>query len=198
MKVTRADWFAAALATLTDHGVDQVKVQPLAARLGVGRASFYWYFTDRQALLDALVHHWADTNTEPLVQRAGRNAPTIASAVLGVFECWADARLFDPRLDTAMRDWARNDAAVAAAVAAADATRVAAMRAMFTVHGFPPKEAEVRARVLYYHQVGYYAVGVQETDAQRASFVADYVVSLTGQRATRRELAGFTRFLAAR
>lgn len=197
-KATRDDWFAASLEELREHGVDHVRVQPLAARLGVARASFYWYFADHQQLLAALRDHWVATNTASLVQRAQRYAPTIAAAVLGVFECWADVRLFDPPLDTAMRDWARNDPEVAAAIAEADASRVVAMREMFTAQGFRSKEASVRARVLYYNQVGYYAVGMQETDAEHAASVAEYVHTLTGRRATRAELAAFTRFLANR
>ncbi|MBK9970767.1 MAG: TetR/AcrR family transcriptional regulator [Acidimicrobiaceae bacterium] len=103
-KATRADWLRAALDVFTSSGVEHVKVQPLAAQLGVGRASFYWYFTDRAALLDELQQVWAGTNTASIIDRSARPADTITAAVLGLFECWSDPSLFDPKLDTAMRD----------------------------------------------------------------------------------------------
>jgi AcrR family transcriptional regulator len=34
------------------QGVDAVRVMPLSEALGVSRSSFYWYFKDRDDLLD--------------------------------------------------------------------------------------------------------------------------------------------------
>jgi len=51
-KVTREDWMRIALATLMAQGVDAVRVMPLSEALGVSRSSFYWYFKDRDDLLD--------------------------------------------------------------------------------------------------------------------------------------------------
>ena len=53
-KVTRLDWILAARAVLLEAGVEQVKIKVLAETLGVSRASFYWYFTNRTDLLNAL------------------------------------------------------------------------------------------------------------------------------------------------
>jgi AcrR family transcriptional regulator len=45
-----AAWVEAALDALAEGGVDAVRVDPLAKRLGVTRGSFYWHFKDRAAL----------------------------------------------------------------------------------------------------------------------------------------------------
>ena len=52
---SREVWLAAAKQALLDTGLDAVKIQPLASRLNIARTSFYWFFKDRTALLDALL-----------------------------------------------------------------------------------------------------------------------------------------------
>ncbi|MBI4935958.1 MAG: TetR/AcrR family transcriptional regulator [Actinobacteria bacterium] len=196
-KVSRTEWIDAALQALTDQPIDQLKVLVLADTLGVARSSFYWYFSDRDELLAALLDIW-EHNTASIVERSGRTSASVASAVLGVFECWADDRLYNPVLDLAVRDWGRRDEAIAARVQHADDERVAALTAMFGRHGFTDADALVRARLLYHSQVGYYAVGTAETVATRLGYVPQYLRAMTGTDATQDELEAFEAFLNAR
>lgn len=194
-KVTRDDWVAAAIAAVDERPIDSLKVAVLADTLGVSRSSFYWYFTDRRDFFDAVLAVW-DVGTRSIVERAERPADTIAAACLGVFECWADRRLYDPALDLAVRDWARRDTAVAELVHAADQARTTALTAMFRRHGYPAADAVVRARLVYHSQVGYYAVGTSEPTRQRLDFLPHYLRAMTGSDATASELAEFARLLA--
>ncbi|HEX9859216.1 MAG TPA: TetR/AcrR family transcriptional regulator [Paracoccaceae bacterium] len=189
----RDDWANAAFDILLTQGVEQVKVLTLAQRLGCSRSSFYWFFDDRQALLDCLLEIWAAKNTLAITQRAARPAVSITQAVLHVFECWTDARIFDARLDFAVREWARRTPAVRDAVQGADAARVRALTAMFARHGFAGTEALIRARTLYYTQIGYYALDVGDSDAQRAQYLAAYVKVFTGMEPAPAEAADFLR-----
>ena len=52
---SREIWLAAAKRAFLETGLDAVKIQPLATRLNISRTSFYWFFKDRNALLDALL-----------------------------------------------------------------------------------------------------------------------------------------------
>lgn len=56
-------WLSAAHDALLEGGVDAVKIMPLAKKLKLSRASFYWFFQDREQLLAALLKHWRDKNT---------------------------------------------------------------------------------------------------------------------------------------
>ena len=47
-------WLQAARDALLEGGVESVKIQVLAKNLNLSRASFYWFFKDRDELLDAL------------------------------------------------------------------------------------------------------------------------------------------------
>lgn len=194
-RVTRRDWLDAALAALVAEGVEGVRVLVLAERLGVSRSGFYWYFRSRDELLACLRDHWRATNTAAIVERAGRPAATIVRAVLNVFECWADERLFDPALDFAVRDWARRAEDVRQAVAQADSERLSAIGAMYRRHGFSEEDALVRARVLYMMQVGYYVLGIREPVKTRLSHLAAYLRSFAGVEPDAAELADFQAFV---
>lgn len=190
-KATREDWVAAALDTLISDGVDSVKVLTLADRLGVSRSSFYWYFKNRDELLGALLSHWQDTNTRGITAQAEAPSTSIVHGVTNIFRCWIDERLFDPRLDFAVRDWARRSERVRTELDKADETRVAAIAALFRRHGWNEVEAFVRARVLYFMQIGYYALDLGESLARRKELTAHYLKSFTGQDPTAEELDPF-------
>ncbi len=191
VSTSREDWFAVALETLVNEGIERVKVVTLTEKLGASRSSFYWFFRNRNELLAALLAAWGRKNTAAIVERAARPAASIGEAVLNVFECWLSAEIFDVRLDQAVRDWARNDANVAAALKAADEARIEALRAMFAAQGYPEVEDFIRARVLYLTQIGYYAIGAAEDRETRLAYVQHYLVALTGRQASERELARF-------
>ena len=70
-RLTREDWLTAALDALISDGVENVKVLPLAERLGVSRSSFYWFFRSREHLLDLLLERWRDVNTRVIVEQGG-------------------------------------------------------------------------------------------------------------------------------
>ena len=181
VSTTREDWLNAALRVLMDEGAAAVKVMTLAQRLGCSRSSFYWFFNDREAVLRALLDHWRARNTSAIVERAGRPAARVSEAVLNVFECWADPALFDAKLDFAVREWARRSPDVARAVHEADEERLTALTAMFARFGADAKEAVVRARTLYFMQIGYYALEVQETNLQRNALLRQYVEVFSGE-----------------
>lgn len=198
IKVTRRDWIDLALETLISDGIESVRVLTLGQRLGVSRSSFYWYFESRQDLLDQLLAHWHDTNTNAIVERAARPAETIIMGVLNVFECWADERLFDPRLDFAIREWARRSDDVRRMIDQADDERLTAIRDMYRRHGYDDEDAFIRARVLYYMQIGYYVLDLKEPVEARVSHVAAYLRAFTGQEPNDADVAHFMRFIAAR
>jgi hypothetical protein len=80
---------------------------------------------------------------------------------------------------------------VTARVNAADARRLAAIRAMFERFGIAPVEADVRARTVYLVQIGYISMQVRETLATRMARIPAYVKTFTGQEPTKREMARF-------
>jgi AcrR family transcriptional regulator len=188
---SREVWLAAAREAFLESGIDAVKIQPLASRLGLSRTSFYWFFEDRDAVLQALLDDWEDTNTRRMVQASEAFAETIAEAALNVIAVFLPGGGFESRLDLAVRGWAHQSDTVAASVNRADETRLAAMRTMFDRFGFPSGEADVRARTMYLVQIGYISMQVQEDLGLRLKRIPDYVKTFTGRAPTQSELDRF-------
>ncbi len=113
-------WLGAAYETLLESGVDAVKIMPLAKKLNLSRTSFYWFFKDREELLDALISRWREKNTGNLIKRADAYAETLAEAMLNVFDCWLDSEVFDLKFEFAVRSWALQSPEILAEVRQAD------------------------------------------------------------------------------
>lgn len=179
-RLNRQDWLDLALATLVEDGIDRVKIQIMAKQLNVARSSFYWHFESSEALHQAMLEDWLKKNTSPIIERAMRPAPDIIRAVINVFECWTDETLFNPALDIAVRLWARRSAEVRRVVLEADQLRIDALRRMFLRHGYPEREALIRARVIYYTQIGHHTLEEFEAPEVRFSHGPAYLHIFTG------------------
>jgi len=188
---SREVWLAAAREAFLDSGIEAVKIQPLASRLGLSRTSFYWFFADRDAVLQALLDDWDETNTKRLIQASDAFAETITEAALNVIGVFLPGGGFEPKLDLAVRGWAHQSDAVAATVNAADDLRLCAIRAMFERFGYPADEGDVRARTMYLVQIGYISMQVQEDLSLRLTRIPNYVKTFTGKSASVRELDRF-------
>lgn len=193
-KATRADWLNAARDILVSEGVGEVKILTLSHRLSVSRSSFYWYFENRQDLLDHLLDEWEARNTRSILDRTRQSAGSINAALCNFFQCFVDPRLFDSGLDFAVREWARRDRTVRKRIDAADHARLEAIQAMFARHGYASDEADTRARILYFMQLGYHALDVYEPMEERLKRVAGYLHGFTGVEPRPDEIAEFRAF----
>ena len=191
---SKQDWLNHAIAALVADGIDHVKIQVIAKQLNVSRSSFYWFFESLQDLHDQLLQHWLEKNTGGIIERAMRPAPNIIRGILNVFECWVDESLFDPQLDMAIRLWARRSVAVKSVVHHADNKRVEAVKQMYQRHGYDDEDALIRARVLYFTQIGHYTLEVDEDLETRQSHLAAYLRSFSGREPTAEDIEDFRRF----
>ena len=80
-----------------------------------------------------------------------------------------------------MRDWARVSPAVARVVRRVDNERIGILKQVFLEMGCEREEAFIRARISYFHQVGYYALGVHESLGQRKRLLPLYISYLSGR-----------------
>lgn len=161
--VSRDQWLAAALDVLERGGAEAVRVQSLAAILGVSKSGFYFHFADRDALMAAMLAHWADLERKPLdtldtrdgappdaVADAPPVAPPIAPAIAPADALRRMAEIVDrddlSRYDAAIRQWAKQDADVADLYAAKMQRRLDIARGLFRALGFEGTACEMRAR----------------------------------------------------
>jgi len=147
------DWVQEGFRVLAEDGVKRLTLGRLCSRLGVTKGSFYWHFNDMPAYREALIGTWAavrdedrgyfdDLASEPPRQRLSR----MMTALVG------------PRhwmLERAMREWARSESAVAAAVRASDRRVITAVRKAFLDEGFDPDQADMRANATFAAGIGF-------------------------------------------
>ena len=191
VKATRGDWLDLALSVLALEGVDHVTVLALSERLGVSRSSFYWYFKNRDELLAALLNRWDELNTRSIVAEAQAPAASVSEAVCNVFRCWVNPAIFSPRLDFAVREWARRSAHIRRALDRSDRIRTEAVKALFVRFGYEDEDAFVRARVLYYMQIGYYSLDLREPIEARLNLTPHYLKAFTGVDPDQAEIDAF-------
>lgn len=184
-------WLETAYETLIESGVDSVRIAVLSARLNLSRTSFYWFFEDRDSLLQALLERWRSKNTRNLIRQTRAYAQSITEAILNVFDCWLDPDLFDSKFEFAVRNWAQQSSEVAESIAAADHTRLEALRTMFVRFGYKELPADVRARTIYLTQIGYISMQTSETLATRMARIPSYVEIFTSVPPTRQDLDRF-------
>jgi len=196
VKATRDDWLDLALSALAVEGVAHVTVLNLSERLGVSRSSFYWYFKNRDELLDALLDRWDRLNTRSIVSEAEAPASTVNEAVCNVLRCWVNPAIFSPRLDFAVREWARRSASVRKALDRSDRVRTEALKGLFVRFGYDDEDALVRARVLYYMQIGYYALDLDEPIEARLNLTPHYLKAFTGAAPSEAEVVAFRAYAA--
>ena len=148
----KAQWTQAGLEALRKGGVAGVRVERLAADLGITKGSFYWHFKNRGDLLDALLEHWAREMTDVEFERIQAMRAGLAGRLQALAEDVLEKGM--GRYDPAIRGWARTDRKVAAAVAQVDRRRVRALAGFFEEGGFAPAEARTRARLFYTFLLG--------------------------------------------
>ncbi len=179
-QLQRFDWLLKALDIFVAEGIDAVRITRLAQDLGVTRGSFYWHFKNREDLIDALVSYWKDKNTAAITESVN-HAADLAGGIFSFFETCIDSARFDPRLDLALREWARRSAKLRTLVDREDQARIDALSGFFSRFDYAMPEALIRARVLYYSQIGFYALEVRESLTTRLSYTEAYFECFTGR-----------------
>jgi len=193
-QLQRIDWLLSALEIFVAEGIDAVRITRLAKDLGLTRGSFYWHFENREDLIDALVSYWKDKNTRAITESVA-NASNLAEGIFRFFETCIDAVLFDPRLDLALREWARRSSEVRNMVDSEDEARITSLCEFFTRFGYTMPDALIRARVLYFSQIGFYALEVKEPLATRLSYTAAYFECFTGQQLNPLDAENFRNYI---
>jgi AcrR family transcriptional regulator len=166
-RLSRDDWVRVALDAIAENGLGAVAVEPLAARLGVTKGSFYSHFASRDELIEAALDDWERSHGSTGLERfaaiadpaerlrelllaaitfSQSGAPSVHVSLLG--------ELGDPR--------------ARAAVARVTESRVSLVTGAYRELGFPPQRAADRARLVYATYVGLLQMAREAPDRRLA------------------------------
>jgi AcrR family transcriptional regulator len=167
MRTTREQWIEQGLAALASGGPDAVRVEALAASLGVSKGGFYGQFADRAALLDAMLDTWERESTSDVRQRVEAQGGDARRKLrqAGALTFSTDRLL---PIDLAVREWARRDAEVADRLQRVDEQRMSYLRELFTtIIGDRPEEVEARSLMAFSLAIGHHFLAAGHGDRSR-------------------------------
>jgi AcrR family transcriptional regulator len=172
-----AAWVEEAFDLLAEGGIDAVRVDPLAKRMGVTRGSFYWHFKDREALHKAMLKQWRKWATYQVGDRLERVAPDAAERLrktLALPSAGPRAKRA-AAIEMAIRQWARRDEEAASAVQRIDHQRLRYYAKHFVELGHSAEDARQRA-YLFYAALMSQAIIVTDASTDVREHLADMVI----------------------
>ena len=184
-RLTPDDWVAAALSAIAEGGLAAVAIEPLAARLGATKGSFYWHFANRDGLLEAALASWERQTTTEVAARARAAAPDPAGQLrLLITEV---ARIAETdRVGLALLASAAQPA-VAATLDRVTRHRLAILVTLFGELGLPPATARRRALLAYSAYLGHAQLSHTTPEvlprgrAARHSYLDEVISTLTSR-----------------
>lgn len=163
VRTPRGAWVDAALQALAAGGPDAVRIEALAARLGVSKGGFYWHFADRRALLREMLDTWEQAGTQDIIARV-ESQPGDPRAKLRELS----RQLPSVEVELAVRDWSRRDGDVAKRVRRVDNRRMEYLRSLFRQFCADENDVEARSLLAYSMSIGSHFVAAQHGDKTRS------------------------------
>lgn len=145
---------AAGFALLAERGVDALRVEPLAERLGVTKGSFYHHFANRRALHVAMLEAWERRGTTEIIEDLEIASSAPRERLRHLAHRTMRSSPNDDAIENAIRAWAATDEVAAAAVGRVDERRVTYAAALLRATGMTPARARRRAQLLYRVLIG--------------------------------------------
>lgn len=142
-----------------------MRVEALAASLGVSKGGFYWHFANRQALLEEMLDGWEKTVVEDPIERVESRPGDPRAKLERLFEL---AQSVNFAVELAIRDWARRDGDVAERVRRIDNRRMEYMRLLFGQLDLSEDEVEIRSMLAFSLFIGSYFIAAEHGDRTRS------------------------------
>ncbi|RPF33053.1 TetR/AcrR family transcriptional regulator [Streptomyces sp. TLI_185] len=156
-RLTARDWADAALTAVREGGgLAAVAVEPLATRLGTTKGSFYWHFTNREALIGAALARWVESNTDEIIA-AVETEPDPEQRLRALFQRVTKPGAADP-LELSLLA-STDHPQVAAALRQVTERRIDYLTGLFTELGFGAEEARERGLMAYSFYLGHSQLG---------------------------------------
>ena len=182
LRTTRAGWIDAGLAALGSGGPDAVRVEPIAAQLGVTKGGFYRHFADRSAFLSALLDEWERRSVDEVIARVEAAEADAATNVRRAGTLTFAKDLLP--IDLAVRAWARSDSDVATRLRRVDNARIGYLRSQFSEITGDRGEVEARSLLAFALVIGQHFITAEHEEFSRTealSLAAAFLTASPGE-----------------
>jgi AcrR family transcriptional regulator len=150
--LSAADWERGALDLIAENGIRGLAIEPLARRMGITKGSFYWHFSNREALLDRALKGWEEHDARNLeASLGGTDHPR--ERLISFFRYLPSEKLthdvFSALCESA------GDANVEPVLERVAARRMSYLSRAFEELGMPSESATHQARLAYSSYLGF-------------------------------------------
>lgn len=151
LRLDATSWVDAGIQILVRESIEHVRVERIAAQLGVTKGSFYWHFKDRADLHSAILERWLQKATIGVRERVEREYAGAEERLLRLLELpfWSPRAARSADLELAIRAWSRRSTTARRAVAKVDEVRLEYLTRQFLDLKFTADEAVSRAHLAY-------------------------------------------------
>jgi AcrR family transcriptional regulator len=170
IRTPRERWVDEGAKVLADGGPDAIRVEVLAKRIGVTKGGFYGHFSDRQALLEAILDRWERTSVDDVLAQVADEGGDLRSRAHRAGQLTFSAEQLP--VDLAVREWARRDPVVAERLRRVDDRRMDLLREMFATFCDDPVEVEARSLIAFCVAIGNHFLAADHGGRSRAAVMA--------------------------
>lgn len=174
-----ARWVEEGLRALAAGGPDAVRIEALAQALGVTKGGFYGYFSDRDALLEAMLNTWERGVIDEVIEHVDGEGGDARAKLRRLFALASSSPGELRRIELAIRDWARRDKSVAKRLRRVDNRRMQYMRGLFADFCRDRDEVEVRCLLAFSLFIGSPFITADHDGRSRAAVVEQALERLT-------------------
>jgi len=156
-RLSKTDWLKGAFRALTIGGPTAIKVESIAKDLHVSKGSFYWHFANLSALKVQMISHWEKQATQAIMielEHFPGNAKQKLETLVLLSTSENDTEYGGPKVEIAIRDWARYDDTINKIVERIDDTRINYVEKLFKQNGFSQDKSQYSAKILYASLLG--------------------------------------------
>ncbi len=145
-----------------------MRVEALAAGLGVSKGGFYWHFKDRQALLEEMLDSWEKDVVEDVIASVESGQADPRAKLQQLFQLASSA---DFEVELALRDWARRDEDVAGRLHRVDNRRMEYLRSLFGQFCADEDDVEARSMLAFSLFIGGYFIAARNPKRSRSQIL---------------------------
>lgn len=149
-------WVDAALTALAEGGPGAIRIEALAASLGVTKGGFYGDFADRNALVERVLDTWEHAVVDDVISRIENTDDDPRTKLRHLFDLARDHAGDGHGLavELAIRDWAQRSPSIRERLHRVDNRRMAYLRALFRKISIDHNDAEARSLLAFSLFVG--------------------------------------------
>ena len=149
---TKEDWIKAGFEILIKEGINNVKIEAMARKLGVTKGGFYGYFLNREVFLQAMLEDWEVRHSSEIFNYINNLTGSLSSKLQKLLYAIDDSK-YDA-IELSMYHWAAHDPRAKKVLMRVVRERLEFCANLFLEGGFSQEEAEKRANIVHHFMAG--------------------------------------------